>query len=145
MAQAEFREVLLVDEQKLLRVISQYEAYPEFVDGCRSVRVLSQSSSDLLRVQYEVTVMSQEITYTLDHKHDLKSGRVEWSLVESNFFKKNIGRWEVKSAGAGKSDVSYSIEVEFKVPVPSFILNRLVKGSLAGMVKSFEKRANSNR
>ena len=37
MAQAEFREVLSVDSQKLLDVVIQYERYPEFVEGCRSV------------------------------------------------------------------------------------------------------------
>ncbi len=141
MAQAEFREVLSVDSQKLLDVVIQYERYPEFVEGCRAVQILAAPGADLIRVSYQVSVMSQDVTYTLDHRHDLASGRVNWSLVESNFFKKNIGMWEVKSVGKGKSEVLYSIEVDFKVPVPGFILNRLVKGSLPGMVKSFEKRA----
>ncbi len=143
MAQAEFRETLSVEPKKLLEVITGYDSYPEFVDGCRSATMTRSPQSDLIRVSYQVSVMSQDVTYTLDHRHDLKSGRVDWVLVESNFFKKNTGRWEVRPTAQGKSDVLYTLEVDFKVPVPGFILNRLVKGSLPGMVRSFEKRANS--
>ena len=140
MANAEIHEVLSVDSEKLLSVVSDYEKYPQFVDGCTSVRV-ERKSPECVRAYYQVSVMSQDVTYVLDHKEDLKSGKIEWSLVESNFFKKNNGKWEVKAAGSGKCDVVYTLDVEFKVPVPGFILNRLVKGSLPGMVKSFETRA----
>lgn len=143
MAQAEFRETLQVDQAKLLQVITQYEHYPQFVEGCEAVQISQAPGSDAVRVVYQVSVMSQDVQYTLDHRHDLKTGRVEWELVESNFFKKNSGSWQVRAAGAGKSDVLYSLDVEFKVPVPGFILNRLIKGSLPGMVRSFEKRAKS--
>src|SRR4051812_37405404 len=102
MAQAEVHEVLAVDKEKLLSVITRYEDYPQFVEGCTGVEVDRQSNGNV-RVVYQVTVMSKDVCYTLDHKADLNTGRVEWSLVESNFFKKNIGSWEVKSLGSGKS------------------------------------------
>lgn len=140
MAQAEYHEVLTVEKEKLLSAITHYEDYPQFIDGCKSVKV--ERMGDVIRVSYHVNLMSQDVMYTLDHRENSKAGTVEWNLVESNFFKKNTGKWEVKPAGTGKTDVLYSLEVEFKVPVPGFILNRLVKGSLPGMVKSFEKHAN---
>ncbi len=140
MAQAEFKEVLNVDFDKLFQTITEYEHYPQFVEGCQSVDV-KRVNDGQARVNYQVSVMSQNVLYVLDHHEDRKSGSIEWSLVESNFFKKNIGKWELKPAGQGKTEVLYAIEVDFKVPVPGFILNRLVKGSLPGMVRSFEKRA----
>ena len=57
--------------------------------------------------------------------------------------KKNSGRWELKSAGPGKTEVRYEVEVEFNFPVPSLILNRVVKGTLPSMVKGFVERAKS--
>jgi len=143
MAQAEYHDVLSVGKDKLLSAITRYENYPQFIDGCKSVEVKRQPSG-VVRVSYHVNLMSQDVMYTLDHHENRETGCVEWSLVESNFFKKNNGKWEVKPAGTGKTDVLYSLEVEFKVPVPGFILNRLVKGSLPGMVKSFEKQANGS-
>ena len=140
MAQTEYRDVLSVEFEKLYSAILRYEEYPQFVEGCESVRV-EPSSNGVTRVHYKVNVMSQDVSYTLDHKADRETGKIEWSLVDSNFFKKNIGRWELRNAGAGKTEALYAIDVEFKVPVPGFILSRLVKGSLPGMIKSFEKQA----
>jgi ribosome-associated toxin RatA of RatAB toxin-antitoxin module len=85
----------------------------------------------------------KEVNYTLDHREDPSRNRVEWSLVDSDTFKKNSGFWELKEIAPGKTDVSYSLEVDFKIPIPGFILNRLVKGSLPSMIQSFEKRAQS--
>lgn len=141
MAQAEFRDVLSVVKDRLYTTITQYEKYPSFVDGCKSVSV-DRKSPSRVRVTYHVNLMSQELHYVLDHQEDSESGRVEWSLVESNFFKKNTGKWELKTLSGGKTEVCYSLDVEFKIPVPGFILNKLVKGSLPSMVKSFEKQAN---
>src|SRR4051812_4919144 len=119
MAQTEFHDVLSVNPEKLLSTITQYEDYPKFVEGCTSVKV-DRFPDGKVRVEYQVTVMSQNVSYTLDHWEDRKTGKVEWELVDSNFFKKNNGRWIVKPLGAEKVDVTYALEVEFKVPVPGF-------------------------
>jgi ribosome-associated toxin RatA of RatAB toxin-antitoxin module len=142
MAKAEFHDVFSVNRDQLYAAITQYENYPQFVEGCTAVKVDRQGPGKA-RVVYHVNVMSQDVTYTLDHVENVEKGIVEWILVDSNFFKKNVGSWQIKSVGSGKTDVTYNIDVEFKIPVPGFILNKLVKGSLPGMVRSFEKRANS--
>ena len=142
MATAEFHEVLPVDKERLFSTIIQYEHYPRFVEGCTAVDV-KKNPDGTVRVVYQVDFMSKKLSYTLDHREDPKKGVVEWKLVESDFFKKNDGKWELKSAGKGKSDVRYLLDLEFKIPVPGFILNRLVKGSLPTLVKSFASQAKS--
>jgi ribosome-associated toxin RatA of RatAB toxin-antitoxin module len=139
MAQAEFHEVLNVDKDKLYAVVTRYEDYPKFVEGCTQVEVQRKGPGHA-RVTYHVSMM-KDIVYTLDLREDPTTGVVEWSLAESDTFKKNSGRWELKAAGPGKTDVKYAVEVDFKIMVPGFILNRLVKGSLPSMVAGFEKRA----
>jgi ribosome-associated toxin RatA of RatAB toxin-antitoxin module len=140
-AQAEFKEVIGVDKDKLFKTITSYESYPQFVQGCKKVQV-DRKNEGLARVSYEVSMM-KDVTYTLDHQEYAQSGKVEWSLVESDTFKKNNGLWELKTVGPGKTEVYYRLDVEFKIPVPGFIVNKLVKGSLPDMVKSFVKKANS--
>ncbi|HUP57784.1 MAG TPA: SRPBCC family protein [Bdellovibrionota bacterium] len=142
MAQAEITETLAVDKDKLLATIVKYEDYPRFVEGCTSVKVERPSPNEA-RVTYLVNMM-KEITYTLDQKADPAKGVIEWSLVSSDFMKVNNGRWELRSVGPGKTEAKYRIEIEFKFPVPSMILNRLIKGSLPSMVRSFEKQAKAN-
>ena len=139
MAQAENHEVLPVAKDKLWDAIVRYEDYPKFVDGCTGVKV-ERKADGHARATYKVSMM-KDVTYTLDHKESKDQGVVEWNLVDSDFFKKNTGRWELKDVGGGKTDVKYMLDVEFKMPVPGFILNGLVKKSLPGMIKSFEKQA----
>jgi ribosome-associated toxin RatA of RatAB toxin-antitoxin module len=139
MASAEFHQVLSVDQDKLFEAVTRYEDYPQFVEGCTGVKVERQGPGQA-RVSYNVSMM-KDIHYTLDHREDPASGVVEWSLVDSDAFKKNSGRWTLKAVGPGKTDVLYTVDVEFKIPVPGFILNRLVKGSLPSMIESFRKRA----
>ena len=140
MAQAEYRDVFNVPKEKLYSVITQYENYPKFVQGCQSVDVSRQSGGET-RVVYSVSLMSKEVTYTLVHTEDPAEGKMNWSLIDSDFFKKNTGGWTIKELSPGKTEIVYSLEVEFKVPVPGFILNRLIKNSLPELVKSFEKKA----
>lgn len=139
MASAEIHEVLPVDKEKLYRVITGYEHYPKFVDGCTKTQV-ERKGPGHARVTYNISMM-KDVTYTLDIREDLATGVIEWTLVESDTFKKNSGRWDLKTVGPGKTDVRYSLDIEFKIPVPGFILNRLVKGSLPTMIKNFEKQA----
>jgi ribosome-associated toxin RatA of RatAB toxin-antitoxin module len=85
--------------------------------------------------------MMKDTVYTLDHKEDPGTGSVSWNLIQGDIMKKNSGRWELKSAGPGKTDVKYNVDIDFSIPVPGFILSRLVKGSLPSMVKGFVERA----
>ncbi|MGK5083910.1 SRPBCC family protein [Bdellovibrionota bacterium FG-1] len=128
-----------MSKDKLWEAIVRYEEYPTFVEGCTQVHV-ERKKKGQARATYHISMM-KDVVYTLDHKESKDEGVVEWTLVESDFFKKNIGRWELKEVGPGKTSVRYALDVEFKIPVPGLILNRLVKGSLPGMVKSFEKQA----
>lgn len=139
MAQAEFHEVLSIPKDKLYQAIIRYEDYPQFVEGLESVKV-ERKGAGRARVSYRVNMM-KEVNYTLDLTEDEAAGVVHWTMVSSDSFKMNNGRWELKDLGGGKTDVKYSLELDFNFPVPGFILNRLVKGSLPSMVKSFVKRA----
>src|SRR4051794_5701629 len=114
MAQAETSETLNVDCETLYRTITRYEDYPQFVAGCKSVKV-DRNSEGRARCAYHVSLI-KDVHYTVDLVEDAQKGTVEWQLVESDFMKKNTGRWELKSVGPGKTHVTYSLEVEFKVP-----------------------------
>jgi ribosome-associated toxin RatA of RatAB toxin-antitoxin module len=141
MAQADIQEIVSVEKDKLYQAIIRYEDYPKFVDGVENVQV-ERKGTGHARVSYRVNMM-KEVNYTLDMHEEPEAGVVHWSLVESDSLRTSNGRWELKSAGVGKTDVKYSIEVDFKISVPGFILNRLVKGTLPSMLKSFVKQASS--
>jgi ribosome-associated toxin RatA of RatAB toxin-antitoxin module len=139
MAVAEFHEVVAADFDKFYAAVTAYEQYPQFVEGCTKADVERKGPSAAV-VTYHVS-MVKDVVYTLEHKEDREKGRVDWKLITSDFFKSNQGFWQLKSAGPGKTDVHYRLEVEFKIPVPGFILNRIIKGQLPSMMKNFQEKA----
>ena len=139
MAHAEHKQIVAVDSERFYRAITKYEDYPGFVDGCRGVQVERKGPGEA-RTHYQMTII-RDVSYTLDHREFPDQRRMEWSLVRSDMLKKNVGRWELTPLADGRTEVKYAIEIEFNIPVPGFVLNQLVKGSIPSMIRSFEKRA----
>jgi ribosome-associated toxin RatA of RatAB toxin-antitoxin module len=139
MAKAKITETLKVDFDTLFDTITDYESYPEFLEGCQSVELLSTKGSKK-KVKYQVKMM-KDVEYTLEHKEDRKKGTICWDLIEGNIMKKNSGLWTLQADGDDQTTVTYEIEIDFTIPVPSLIMSKLVKGSLPGMIRSFEKQA----
>jgi ribosome-associated toxin RatA of RatAB toxin-antitoxin module len=138
MATATRTEVIEVDINKLYEVIIDYAKYPEFVDGVSSTKVLSQNESSA-KVEYSVN-MIKSFKYTLATTQ-VKPTKVSWVLDSGDLFKKNEGMWTLKDLGGGKTEVTYSLDVDFKMFAPSSILSALTQKNLPIMMDSFFKRA----
>lgn len=142
MAQAQLEEVLSVDAEKFFRAISDYASYPKFVDGCKSAKV-GETLDGKTKVTYGLSLMMKDISYVLEHEVSQGTGTkvMKWKLVSSDFLTVNNGSWELTPVDGGKTRVKYTVEIDFKIPVPGFMLNKLIKGSLPAMVRSFETAA----
>ena len=140
MAKAEYTQVVNVPLQTFYDTVVDYEAYPKFVDGCKKVEVKRDSDNKAI-VKYSVS-MIRDLRYTLEQNENRDEGKMSWKLIESDTQKANEGLWTLKSVEDGKkTEVTYAIDIEFNIAVPSFILGKLVKSSLPMMVRGFEKHA----
>ncbi|HRK02934.1 MAG TPA: SRPBCC family protein [Oligoflexia bacterium] len=139
MAEASKTMEMNVSAAALWKTITNYEGYSQFVDGVKSVQVLSRAGGNA-RVQYNIELLGKTITYTLDHV-EVPEKEMTWQLVESNVMKANDGGWTIKDLGSGRVSVTYRLALEFKIFVPGMILNGLVKNMLPRMMESFEKRS----
>ncbi len=140
MAHAEIEKVLDVSKEKLYQVITDYPKYVDFVEGMKKVST-RKNSDGTVTCDYDLNTMGKEIRYSILLKENESEGSIEWSLIESNFFKKNNGGWKLEAVGKNQVKVKYWLDVEFGISVPSFILGGLVKKSLPGMMDSFYERA----
>lgn len=143
MAQAQVTEILKASYDSLFKALSDYEKYPEFVEGCKTAVILekNQVGEDVSAVvDYHVSMM-KDIQYTLQQKSNLSAGKVEWSLKSSPDLKKNTGSYALKKVSPDTTEVTLTMDIEFNFSIPSFILSKLVKTSLPGMLRNFEKRA----
>ncbi len=138
MAQASRTEVVDIDINKLYDVIVDFAKYPEFVDGVSSIKVLSQSDKEA-KVEYSLNVI-KTFKYIINTKME-RPTRVSWALDSGDIFKKNDGGWTLKDLGGGKTEVTYSLEIDVKMFAPSAVINALTTKNLPIMMESFFKRA----
>lgn len=138
MASASRTEVVDVDINKLYDVLVDYEKYPEFVDGVSGIKVLAKDEKTA-KVEYNLN-MIKSFKYTINLKQERPS-HLSWTLDSGDLFKKNDGEWKLKDLGNGKTEVTYSLDLDFKMFAPSSILSALTEKNLPTMMGSFFKRA----
>ncbi len=139
MPRVETRKILAVDKNKLFQTVFKYQDYPKFIHGLKSIEV-RRTGLGTARLTYHLSLI-KDIVFTVDLIEDKDLGTVKWSLVASNFFETINGHWKVKELGAERCEVEYDVELESRVPIPRLILRQLVKRTLPGILKSFEKQA----
>ncbi len=121
------------------QMITDFEAYPEFLNETRQVEVIHQNSKTA-QVDFEIKVI-KTIHYTLDYKLT-PNKKVVWSFVEGDGFKDCFGSWILKDQD-GVTDATYEVDVSFGLFVPRKITEMLVGKNLPSLMKSFKERAES--
>jgi coenzyme Q-binding protein COQ10 len=138
MAAVERTEVFDVPAEKIYQVLIDYASYPDFVDGVTSIEIHHQDEAGA-KVTYNLSLI-KTFSYTIDLKHELNQS-VSWSLVDGDFFSSNNGSWTLRDQGDGTTEVTYTLDVDFKVKVPGLISKKLTKSNLPSMMKSVHQRA----
>lgn len=138
MAQASRTEIVDVEINKLYDVIVDFAKYPEFVDGVSGIKVLAQNDKEA-KVEYSLNVI-KTFKYIINTKME-RPTRVSWVLDSGDIFKKNDGSWLLKDLGNGKTEVTYSLEIDVKMFAPGAVINALTTKNLPIMMESFFKRA----
>src|SRR5690606_15671381 len=128
-ANASLTKTLEVSKEKLFQAITRYEDYPQFVTGGKKVEV-ERKAAGHEKVKYVANLLGKDLWYVLEHTEDLDAGRVTWKLLDSDTMKLDTGTWTLRDLGGGKTEVSYTIEIEFKVWVPGPILKGLTTAAL---------------
>lgn len=139
MAQADMDKTYDVSAEKYFSAITEYEKYPDFVDGVKKVKI--ERKGNQVKGDYELSMMGKDMSYTINITEDPVKKTIDWTLDKSSFFKVNKGAWKIESTGANSCKVNYSLEIELSFSVPSFLLKGGVKTSLPTMMNSFYERA----
>jgi coenzyme Q-binding protein COQ10 len=138
MASAERTETFKVEANQIFDVIKDYESYPDFMDGVSSIEILERDGNTA-KVKYNIN-MIKKFSYTLNLVEE-SPGRLSWSFESGDLFHSNNGEWILKDNGDGTTDVTYKLDVDFKVKVPGMISKKLIGSNLPSMMKSVYNRA----
>jgi len=140
MASESKTQIMNAPVDKIYKVLSDYEAYPDFMDGVTKVEVLTRDGSKV-NARYSLN-MIKKFTYTINLV-EVENKSVEWTFDDGDIFSTNNGKWDLTDLGDGTTEVTYSIEVDIKIKMlgAGMITKQLTKIQLPAMMKSVEKRA----
>lgn len=141
MAGAKHTTIMDVSLDALWDVITDYEAYPEFVEGLESLEITKKEGKSTY-ANYVVSMFGKKVRYTLKHTESPKKG-LKWTMTEGEFFKSNDGSWELEAEGDDQVKATYTVDVGFPLLVPKAIVNTLTGTQLPTMMKAFEEQAKS--
>lgn len=144
MADAERVEKVSVSIKSLYETVKDFASYPQFVTGVKRTQFLESKAEGLKKVLFDLE-MIKPISYIINVRefYDEQKGlaSVSWELESSDFITKNNGGWQFKALSANETEVTYRLDVEFRFPVPGFILKNLIKTTLPQTIKEFSQRA----
>lgn len=138
MAGATRSETFDIAAEKFYAAVIDYDSYPKMLPEVDSIEVVEKSETSA-RVRYKVSVI-KTFSYVLKMKQE-RPKLLSWELEAGDLFKSNSGRWEIKALGPDKCEVTYKLDVDFKIFAPAAITNKLVAVNLPRMMQAFYERA----
>ena len=133
-----------VAPEDFLRVVQDYERYPEFVPEVKAVRV-GRRQGNTVEVTYWLDVKLKLFDFTLRHVMRSRE-RIEWSLVRGGeFMRANEGAWTIDRTESGGTRATYAIEIDLGPLVPDALEKALADRGLPNMLANFKTRAESLR
>lgn len=136
MASVERSIEVSVPRERVFRVVTDYEAYPDFLPEMEEVTVLSRADG-VVEAEFVLRIVKR-VTYRLRLVEESTS-KVTWTLLSGDL-RENKGSWCIEDTDGG-CRVTYAVTVEVGMFVPGAIQARLVGEQLTQMLGAFADRA----
>jgi len=125
-------------DQQMFDLVNDIEAYPEFMQGCTSAKVLSQSDTELVgELRLSMGGIRQQFT---TRNQLFRPERIEMSLVEGSF-RNFSSQWKFQALTEAACKVSLEMEFEFQLGFMDFAARSLISTVANSQVSAIVKRA----
>jgi ribosome-associated toxin RatA of RatAB toxin-antitoxin module len=127
--------------EELMAIVSDVEAYPDWLGDVKSVEVLETDDSGRpLAATMTVDVTIKQVTYTLDYEYDGVE-RMAWTSRPGGDVKHIEGSYEFEINDEGGTTVTYDLAIDPGFPVPGFALKRAARHITAAALDGLKARA----
>lgn len=138
MATVKKSALILYSAAEMYALVSDIEAYPEFLPWCRSTQVLSRSEDEVRAVIEMVKGRVHKSFSTINRMQHHKM--IDIRLLEGPF-RRLEGYWRFDPLRADASKVSLDMEFEFASPLLRMAVEPVFKQIANSLVDAFCKRA----
>lgn len=105
-------------------VVTDFEHYGDWVSDLKRVEVVTRDDEGrALDVEFRAAAFGRSTTYTLRYDYSNAPKELSWRQVEGDLTETLNGRYVFDGDGE-ETKVTYDLEVELLVPIPTFIKSR---------------------
>jgi ribosome-associated toxin RatA of RatAB toxin-antitoxin module len=123
----------------ILRVITDFEAYPEWVEGIRAAEVRARDEHGrATEVAFEFAAMGFTASYTLAYRY--AEDGVSWTTTAASGAVRDVRGEYVLKPLDGDTEVTYRLAVELGVPVPGFLKKRADRTAVRTALEGLRER-----
>ncbi len=119
-------ETITVDAspQRVYDVVTDFEHYDAWVSDLKRIEVLSRDAEGrALEVEFRAAAFGRSTTYTLHYDYSHAPAQLSWHQIEGDLTEMLNGQYLFEADG-DETRVTYELEVELLVPIPTFIKSR---------------------
>lgn len=110
--------------ETIYAVVTDFEHYADWVTDLKRIEVVTRDDQGrALEVEFRAAAFGRSTIYTLHYDYAKAPGELSWRQVQGDLTKTLNGRYRFESDG-DETKVTYDLEVELLVPIPTFIKSR---------------------
>ena len=110
--------------ETIYEVVTDFEHYADWVTDLKRIEVVTRDDQGrALEVEFRAAAFGRSTIYTLHYDYAKAPGELSWRQVQGDLTKTLNGRYRFESDG-DETKVTYDLEVELLVPIPTFIKSR---------------------
>jgi uncharacterized membrane protein len=129
--------------ERVMAVIADFPAYPEWAEQVKSVEVLSSGDDGRAeRVRFTMDAGPIKDSYTLDYTWARDGRSVSWTLVKGQIQKAQNGSYTLAGTAA-ETTVTYSLAVDLNIPMIGMLRRKAEKVIIDTALKGLKRRVES--
>jgi len=142
--QATERMVVSATPARCFEVSSDIEAYPQWASDIKEVTIESRDDEGRPElVTFRAAAFGRSTNYTLAYDYSEAPGVLSWVQTRGDITSKLDGRYVFAASGDGRTEVTYHLEVEMKVPLPGLIKMRAQSRIMSIALRELKARVES--
>ncbi len=110
--------------QAVYDVVTDFEHYDIWVSDLKRIDILSRDAEQRpLEIQFRAAAFGRSTIYTLRYDYSRAPAQLNWRQIEGDLTETLNGQYRFEEV-EGATKVTYDLEVELLVPIPTFIKSR---------------------
>ena len=133
--------VVAATPDRIMAVIADLEAYPEWTASVREVEVLTvyEDTARPGEAKFVLDAGPIKDRYTLSYEWD-GDDEVRWSLVEGGLIRELTGSYALAAVDAASTEVTYQLTVDVSIPMLGLMKRKAEKVIIDTALKELKKR-----